>query len=122
MVGSNHTQCLGGRTDIHGMVPVGFLLLGQWLCELKEISIGHRVVSLCLTTCITTEEFGNVGIWRTSVSKVIDHVLFHCEAKPWQAGERCKVLDDSSDPPWIWTACALQMCSTWHLGPSQLQM
>lgn len=61
-MGSNHTQFLGGYTRIHGMVPVGFLLLGQCLCEPQGISVGHRVVSLCLTTCMTTEEAGNVGI------------------------------------------------------------
>lgn len=103
MMGSNYIQFLRGCTGMHDMVPVSFLLLGQWLCEPKEISIGHRVVSLCLAPCITTEEVGNAEIWGTSVSKVVNQVLFHCEAKPkpWQFGEICKVLDDSSHPPWI---------------------
>lgn len=122
MMGSNHTQFQEGSSGVHDIVPVSFLLFGQWLCEPKEVIIVHRVVSLCLAACITTEEVGDVGIWRTSVPKVIDHVLFHHKAKPkpWQAGEIRKVLDDSSDSSWIWTVCPLQLCNTWHFPASDV--
>ena len=74
------------------MVPVGLLLLGQWLHEPQRLNIGHRMVSLGLVICMMAEEIGNMGIWRTSVSKLIIPVLFHRVAmsKPQQAGEICK--------------------------------
>ena len=78
------------------MVPVGLLLLGQWLHEPQRLNIGHRMVSLCLVTCMMAQEVGNVGIRRTSVS---NPVLFHrvAKRKPQQAGEISKVLGGSSD-------------------------
>lgn len=68
------------------------------------------------------EEVGNVDVWRTLVSEIINPVLFHRVAMPksQQAGELCKMLGDSGDPHQIWTDSALQMCILCLFGPSQL--